>query len=907
MPSFAFAQPYLFQNIARAIVFTALSFLLVFKASAQEAFEYWPDADYDPAIPTIEEVLGHEPGDRITWHSDAIRYFEALAAAAPERMSITEYARSWEGRELVYAVLSSPENMTRIDEIQSGMQALADPRTIDEDQAEEIIASQPAVTWLSYGVHGNEISSTDAAMLTAYHLLASRGDERVDDIMSNSVVVIDPMQNPDGRDRFIHGFEIAEGLVPDSDRLSAEHDEPWPGGRTNHYLFDLNRDWFIQTQPETQGRAAALLEWYPVAFVDAHEMGSDGTYFFAPEAIPFNPHLAEDQRNSLQLFGRNNARWFDEFGIDYFTREVYDAFYPGYGASWPSYFGSVAMTYEQASTRGLVFRQYDGVEVHYRDTVRNHFVTSLATAETVAVNRAQLLQDFYDYQVSAIEEGESEDVRAFLVPTQADQTAADKMAGLLSRQGVDVLRTTESFSACGVDYDTGSYVIRTDQPAKRFIRTLLDDEVPMEEDFLVEQEQRRADNLPDQIYDVTGWSLPLMFNIETNTCNRAPNVDGELVGTDLFVPGAVVGGEATVAYIVPWGTAAAARFMTTAMREGLTLKSNDLTFTNLGNEYPAGTLILDVADNPANLFATVTRLAAETGADVVAVNDSWVTDGPSFGSANVVRMNPPRVAMLWDEPTAAYSAGNTRFVIERQFNYPVTVIRTDRLRSADLSRYQVLILPLMSGGGYKGVLGEAGIENLKGWVNRGGVVISLGNATRFLADPDVDLLSIRREQAVIELEEVPEVEQDSATVDGQYLTSIDEYEAQTIALEDDPYPVAGVLVRADVHPEHWLSAGVAPTLNVLVRGADVYTPVRIDEGINVARFQGPDDLVASGYLWEENRRQLAFKPFVVSEEQGAGQVIAFTQDPTVRAYLDGLNVILINAIFRGAAHARPVR
>jgi len=907
MPSFAFAQPYLFQNIARAIVFTALSFLLVFKASAQEAFEYWPDADYDPAIPTIEEVLGHEPGDRITWHSDAIRYFEALAAAAPERMSITEYARSWEGRELVYAVLSSPENMTRIDEIQSGMQALADPRTIDEDQAEEIIASQPAVTWLSYGVHGNEISSTDAAMLTAYHLLASRGDERVDDIMSNSVVVIDPMQNPDGRDRFIHGFEIAEGLVPDSDRLSAEHDEPWPGGRTNHYLFDLNRDWFIQTQPETQGRAAALLEWYPVAFVDAHEMGSDGTYFFAPEAIPFNPHLAEDQRNSLQLFGRNNARWFDEFGIDYFTREVYDAFYPGYGASWPSYFGSVAMTYEQASTRGLVFRQYDGVEVHYRDTVRNHFVTSLATAETVAVNRAQLLQDFYDYQVSAIEEGESEDVRAFLVPTQADQTAADKMAGLLSRQGVDVLRTTESFSACGVDYDTGSYVIRTDQPAKRFIRTLLDDEVPMEEDFLVEQEQRRADNLPDQIYDVTGWSLPLMFNIETNTCNRAPNVDGELVGTDLFVPGAVVGGEATVAYIVPWGTAAAARFMTTAMREGLTLKSNDLTFTNLGNEYPAGTLILDVADNPANLFATVTRLAAETGADVVAVNDSWVTDGPSFGSANVVRMNPPRVAMLWDEPTAAYSAGNTRFVIERQFNYPVTVIRTDRLRSADLFRYQVLILPLMSGGGYKGVLGEAGIENLKGWVNRGGVVISLGNATRFLADPDVDLLSIRREQAVIELEEVPEVEQDSATVDGQYLTSIDEYEAQTIALEDDPYPVAGVLVRADVHPEHWLSAGVAPTLNVLVRGADVYTPVRIDEGINVARFQGPDDLVASGYLWEENRRQLAFKPFVVSEEQGAGQVIAFTQDPTVRAYLDGLNVILINAIFRGAAHARPVR
>lgn len=893
---------------ATRMLLITLAMLWTTAACAQPTFEYWPNPDYDPSIPTIEQVLGYAPGERITWHSDAIRYFEALAAAAPQRMTITEYARSWEDRELIYAVLSSPDNMSRIADIQSAMQSLADPRLTDAGEASVIIADEPAVTWLSYGVHGNEISSTDAAMLTAYHLLASRGDQRVAEIMNNTVVVIDPMQNPDGRDRFIHGFEVAEGLVPDSDRLSAEHDEPWPGGRTNHYLFDLNRDWFIQTQPETQGRAAAMLEWYPVAFVDAHEMGSDGTYFFAPEAIPFNPHLAEDQRASLELFGRNNARWFDEFGIDYFTREIYDAFYPGYGASWPSYFGSVAMTYEQASTRGLVFRQYDGVEVQYRETVRNHFVTSLATAETVAGNRQQFLQNFYDYQVTAIDEGESENVRAFLVPTQSDQSAADKMAGLLSRQGVDVLRATEAFSACGQDYGIGSYIIRTDQPAKRFIRTLLDAQVPMAEDFLAEQEQRRAANLPDEIYDVTGWSLPLMFNIETNPCNRAPTVDTAMVGTDLVVPGAVQGGPASVAYVVPWGTAAAARFLTAAMGEGLRVKSNDLAFTNLGVDYPAGSLILDVVDNPGNLYATVSRIAAASGANVVAVNDSWVTDGPSFGSANVVRMNAPRVAMAWDEPTSAYSAGNTRFVIERQFNYPVTVIRTDRLRSADLSRYQVLILPLMSGRGYADALGESGIENLKGWVERGGVLISLGNATRFLADPDVDLLSIRREQAVLEIEDKPEEdEDDSATVDGQYLTSIEEYEEQTVALEDSPYPVAGVLVRADVHPEHWLSAGVAPTLNVLVRGTDIFTPVRIDEGVNVVRFQGPDDLLASGYLWDENRRQLAFKPFVVSEEQGAGQVIAFTQDPTVRAYLDGLNVILMNAIFRGAAHARPVR
>jgi hypothetical protein len=266
--------------------------------------------------------------------------------------------------------------------------------------------------------------------------------------------------------------------------------------------------------------------------------------------------------------------------------------------------------------------------------------------------------------------------------------------------------------------------------------------------------------------------------------------------------------------------------------------------------------------------------------------------------------------MAWDVPTASYSAGNTRFVIERQFDFPITAIRVDNLRSANLNRYQVLILPIMTGAGYKSVLGESGIENLKTWVRQGGVIISLGNATRFLADPDVNLLSIRRERAVLQ-EEVAETENadetEESAVDGQYLTSLDQYETQTHALENYPDAVAGVLVRADVDQEHWLSAGVAPVLNVLVRGSDVYTPVRLSDGFNVARFQGPDDLLASGYIWDENRRQLAYKPFVVSESYGAGEVIAFTQDPTVRAYLDGLNVMLMNAIFRGAAHARPAR
>jgi len=906
-------------SILRCVGMTAvvLAYSLVATvANAQDDFAFWPNANYDPAIPTVDDVLGYSPGERITWHRDAIRYFEALVDAAPGRISMTRYAESWEGRELIYVVVTSAENMARIEEIKAGMQRLADPRETTRAEAQDIIATQPAVTWLSYGVHGNEISSTEASMLTAYHLLASRGDARVADIMRDTVVVIDPMQNPDGRDRFVHHFEMSEGIVPDGDRISAEHDEPWPGGRTNHYLFDLNRDWFILTQPETRGRIKALLEWYPVAYVDAHEMGSDGTYYFAPEAIPYNPHLAADQRSSLTLFGQNNARWFDTFGIDYFTREVYDAFYPGYGASWPSYFGSIAMTYEQASARGLLFRQYDGNDLSYRYTVRNHFITSLGTAETVAVNRKKFLDDFYDYQVSAIDEGESDDIRSYILPTQADQPAANKLAGLLVQQGVEVGRASESFKACGETYAPGSYVINTSQPAKRLIRTLMDADVPLEDDFLAEQERRRAKNLPDEIYDVTAWSMPLMMNVRAVACNRTISGSFTNAGPEIVQPGAVTGGGGSVAYLVPWGTATAARFLSNALQQGLSVKSTDNAFTHMGTRYPSGTLILDVADNAENLSSVLAGLAATTGANIVAVDNSWVTDGPNFGSGRVVRFNTPKVAIAWDSPTSSYVAGNTRFVLERQFDLPITPIRTRRLASSDLSQYQVLILPETGRDqDYASVLGEQGTANLKDWVAKGGVLIGIGTANRYLADPNIDLLSIRRENAVNEsdAEESASSGADGddepleATVEGSYVTDEAQYRNLVAAEKDTPDPVAGVLVNADVDPDHWLGAGVAPTLKVLVRGTDIYTPMRIDKGVNVARFRGADELLASGYLWEENRKQLAYKPFVVVQKNGKGYVIGFTQDPNVRAYLDGLNVIFMNAIFRGAAHARPVR
>ena len=896
-------------------LFSFVAVLLAVTANAQQDFEFWPNADYDPSIPTIGSVLGHAPGERITWHKDALRYFDALESSQPERVSVHRYASSWEGRDLIYVVISSPENMRRIDDIKQDMQSLRNVAETSAANADRIIRSGPAVTWLSYGVHGDEISSTDASMLTAYHLLASRGDSRVDDILRESVVIIDPMQNPDGRDRTIHGFEMAEGLSPSPNRLSAEHEQPWPSGRFNHYLFDMNRDWFTLNQPESRGRVVALQEWYPVVVVDLHEMGGDGTYYFAPGADPLNPHFTATQVENEELFGRTNAAWFDEFGIDYFTHDVYDNFYPGYGSSWPAYFGSVVMTYEQAGVGGLALHQYDGNEVSYAETVRNHFVTSLGTAETVASNRQKFLQDFYDYQISAIAEGRSDDIRAYIIPQQSDQAGADKLAGQLVQQGVAVGVASSSFRACGKDYAAGSYVIDMAQPAKRLVRTLLDADVAMDSDFIAEQEDRRARGLRDKIYDVTAWSMPLMMNVRAEPCNRLATVNTTPAGPELVHAPATPDADAKVTYLVPWGEATAIRFLSHALLENLSVKSSDEAFILQGKRYPAGTLIVDVADNSADVHQTVRDIASASGADVFAVDDSWVTDGPSLGSNKVVSHNKPDVAIAWDTPTYPPSAGQARFVIEQQFDYPVTAIRTARIATADLSNFEVLILPAEYRQGYGAVLGEAGAENLRRWVSNGGVLIALGSANRYLADPNIGLLSIRRENAVTEEDEDSSDsssnrddsdEELEATVEGRNLTSLSDYEKSILPESALPDSLAGVLLKADVDPDHWLAAGVASSLNVLARNTGIYTPIRLDSGVNVARFSSPENLLASGYIWKENREQLAYKPFAVVQPSGRGFVIAFTQDPTFRAYLDGLNVIFMNSIFRGAAHARPL-
>lgn len=860
------------------------------------------DATYDASVPSMEDFGGYRFGQEMTTADGAVAYLRELAEIAPDRIQVFDYATSWQGRTLVYAVIGRPENIARMDEIQADMARLAYPAGLSDAQAEAIIADLPAIVWLSYGVHGDEITSTDAGLRTAYHLLAAEDDPTVEAILDNTIIIVDPVQNPDGRARFIQGFTEARGLVADENRYSLEHDQDWPRGRFNHYLFDLNRDWFAMTQPETQGRVREMLRWYPQVVVDAHEMGGDSSYFFAPSAEPFNPNILDSQREAQAIIGRNNARYFDTLGYDYFTREIFDAFYPGYGDMWPTLQGAVAMTYEQASPRGLFWRKRDGSLLTYADGVDHHFVSSVSTAEAVAENRELFLRNFLAFRRAGAPAGANQ---AILLDRSANPWNSERLARALSRQGIAVERLDGAVSQCGANYEDGAFLVRFNQPAGRLARTLLEPTTDLPREFVVEQEARRDRGLDPELYDVTAWALPLMHNVDATVCRRAPGVSGRQVAPNDPLPQRAAGEGADWGYAIPWTDAGQAALVAALTREGIAMRTTKAAFRIGDRNFPAGSVVVPRHGAAADLDFTIIRLARELGAEVFGMASSWVDDGPNPGSGNFHAMVAPRVAMAWSTGTSATSAGPTRFVLEQRFGIPVSIIRTTSLASADLSRFDVIILPEQGFPRYDSTLGSRGSEALSRFVQQGGTLVGLGNATRWLADGDNAFLPLQRERAAGAPRDAHPA--DAAVVDGVVLADAAERQAREQETGAMPASSPGALVNLVANPDAWMASGYENGAAALVTGSDIYAPVQRDEATTALRFAGSEDLLAGGYLWAEYAEQLAQKPFLVSRRMGRGHVIAFTQSPTTRAYLEGLDLMLLNAVLLGPAHSRALR
>lgn len=867
----------------------------------------WPGTTYDPAIPTLKTVVGHEHGEAISTPADVIRYLEALATAAPDRVRLVHYATSWEGRPLHYLVVGSAARLARLDEVKRGLQTLASGAA----DADRLVADLPVVVWLIHGVHGNEISSSDAALAEAYHLLAARGNADVDVTLRDALVIIDPMQNPDGRQRFVTSNLLGRAVEPDPNPQSAEHDEPWPGGRSNHYLFDMNRDYFAMTQRETQGRVKTMLEWYPQVVVDLHEMGGNSTYYFAPPADPFNPLITEAQRKGFDLFGRANATEFDKRGFPYFVREVYDAFYPGYGDSWPMFHGAVAMTYEQASSRGLAFQREDGRLLTYKQGVTQHFTAAVTTAITAAKNRERLLRDFLEYRRSAIALGQK-GTREYLIAPGKDPARAHRLAKMLAAQGIVVKQAEEAFTSGTQQMPRGTFVVPLAQPAGRLVRNLLDPDVQMDEAFLKEQDRRRKARLSDQIYDVTAWSLPLMYDVDVVTTERATSVKLRDVRADepAMAP-AVQAPDGTIGFLMPWGSGAAAT-AAEALRGGMSMITADEAFKHAGREYSLGTAFIRIAGNAEGTTAKIQQLAQKHGAELVPISETWTEAGISLGSGRTASLRAPRVLMAWDSPVSSLSAGWARYTLEQRFGQRVTVMRTATLQNYDMKDYDVLVLP---SGNYN--FSDDGLRRLKDWIRNGGTLITLAEATRWAARDRVGLLStdpLYRDGTP--QKDTPEGGTAGSGGSGASsgsggsgsasqkpdLTKPFDFEKAIQPEREQPESLSGSMLRVTLYPYHWLTAGINGDVQVIAEGSRVFAPLKLDAGVNVGVYAPVDKLLASGHAWKEALPLLSSRAYLMHQPSGRGHVIGFAEDPNYRAYAEATQLLFINAVLLGIGH-----
>lgn len=881
----------------------------------QPAPAFAPGVTYDLDVPTLEQVLGHDFGAEISSHAEVVKYLHALAAFSP-RIRLFEFGESWQGRTLWYAAVATEERLEALADIQAGMQALADPRGLDDAEADRLVAELPAVGWLANCVHGDEPSGTDAALLVLYHLLAAQNDPVVDRVLAECVVLVDPLQNPDGRDRFVHGTRDARGRWPDATPAGAEHSQQWPGGRVNHALFDMNRDWFAMSQPETQARVRAFLEWWPLVYVDLHEMGGNSTYYFPPPARPVNDQITPMQRQWLVRYGKNNARWFDRYGFDYFTREAYDAFYPGYGEGWPTFHGSIGMTFEMASARGLVYRRPDDSLLFYRDGVQRHFVASMGTLETLANGRAEALAAFLVHRRAGVARGEQNGVREYVFPARGDRTRLARLCNLLLAQGIEVHEATAELRTAGaaplgggeageMTFPAGSYVVSLSQPASTLAHVLIHPHFDMEPEFVAEQRRREARRQRTEFYDLTAWSLPLLFGVETYETTLAVTGDRKLLRAGEAEAGAppLRDEPPKVAYVVEWGNNGAAAMLAELLRLGVRARCIDRAFTLDGREFRAGSWLVRVAgqddEKVVGLHARMRDLAAAHGVEVHCADSSWVDDGPNFGTRRALDLKVPRVAMLWDDPVSRYSAGWARYLLEQRYGIPVAPLRVRDLGRVDLDRFTVLIMP--EGSGYGGELGARGAKKVKGFLERGGVLVAFGSATRWLTDKEVGLLATAaepRKKPGAETKARPENAGDAAEPEKPAAAPEEPFDYDKAILPDEERPpsVPGAILAVTIDSEHWLGFGYDDRAFVVHDSSNILTPVKLDRGTNVAIYAQQDELVRAGFVWDEARKQLPQKAYLVHQPHGRGHVVAFAEDPNVRAFADGLNLLLLNAV-----------
>jgi len=810
-----------------------------------------------------EAFLGYPVGTKFTPHWKLVEYFRHVATAMPSIMKLETYGETNEGRPLLISYISSPSNIANLDAIRTNNLRLAQ----SSGDAVKANTDAPVVVWLSYNVHGNEASSSEAAMLTLYALV-DPANASTKTWLQNTIVLIDPCLNPDGRDRYVNWYQTVAGKNYNPSPDAREHNELWPGGRSNHYNFDLNRDWAWQTQVETQQRLRLYNRWLPQIHVDFHEQYPESPYYFAPAAEPYHEVITRWQRDFQATIGRNHARYFDQKGWLYFTRQYFDLYYPSYGDTYPIYNGSIGMTYEQAGhgMAGLGIQMEKGDDtLTLTDRALHHFTTGLSTVETASKNASKLVSEFQKYFNDAVN-GSAGTYKTYIIrnnPNDAQRLAS--LVQLLDRNGIRY-GVTKSSSVKGYNYTTGKeenvsvgnadLVVPSAQPKGALVKVLFEPRAALADSFT---------------YDITAWSLPYAYGLGAYASSQPLGISGNFS----LAPPAEAAATDVYGYVIRWNGMQSVKLVSQLLQKGIRLRFSEDVFESGGQSFDRGSVIVVKTGNSKGpeLWSTVRQLAKQAGVALYPVQSGFVDKGSDFGSNRIHNLRKRNVALLTGDGVAYTSAGEVWHFFEQQLDYPITLVNASDASRLKWSNYDVVIMP---NGNYSFLSDKTVVEAIRNWVADGGNLIAMENAVAQLAKNDWSLKAKKSD--------------DSDSADAYaVLKSYENREREFI-----PSATPGSIFRVELDNTHPLAFGFPKYYYTLKSDDRIYEFIR-ESGWNVGILKKEKQV--AGFVGSRLQKKLQDGLLFGVQDVGAGTITYLADDVLFRSFWENGKLLFSNAVF----------
>jgi len=808
-----------------------------------------------------EQFLGYKIGSRYTPHWRLVEYYKHVAASIPSIMKLQEYGKTNEGRPLLVSFISSASNISNLENIRTNNLALA-----QMSDGKSSISNAPAIVWLSYNVHGNETSSSEASLLTLYALV-DPANTKTKGWLENTLVIIDPCLNPDGRDRYVNWFNSVVGKNVNPLLDAREHREPWPGGRTNHYNYDLNRDWAWQTQVESQQRIKLYSQWLPQIHVDFHEQGVNNPYYFAPAAAPYHEVITPFQRNFQNNIGRNHAKYFDEKGWLYFTKEIFDLLYPSYGDTYPTYHGAIGMTYEQAGgpAGGAAALTDDGDTLTLLDRATHHYTTSISTIEIASQNASQLLNEFQKYFRTAVTTGVGEYKSYVIKNNSKDEQRINALTDLLNKNNI-LYGTGKGSSYRGLNYDNGKdeafstttsdIIIPSIQPRSALIKVLF------EPNTLV---------VDSATYDITAWSLPYVYGVKAYATRQ--NI--ETSKTSLQVNAVSNPAGDAYGYAIKWNGVPSVKFISQLLQKGIKLRFNESPFETGGQSFDRGAVVVLKTSNQyfPNLWQTVRQLANDSKIQLTPITTGFVDKGNDFGSSKFHTLRNRRVALLTGEGTSPNAAGEVWHFFEQEIQYPITLINANDFGRADWRQFDVLILP---DGNYRFLGDKPQAESFKDWISKGGNVVALGSAVQQLSKMEWSTFKLKKDD-------------DSSSKSTDSLRKFENRERDFI-----PNTTPGSIFRVELDNSHPLAFGYPNYYYTLKQDDNIYEFIK-EGGWNVGVLKKNKQV--SGFVGSKLIKRLQNGLLFGTQDLGRGSITYLADNVLFRSFWENGKLMFSNAVF----------